>query len=427
MEFVGLLCYVVGVFVRPQEWVSLLNGLNLIDFIAAITILVTFMGIATKKNEIPRVPENFLMLGFFVATLMSQIVPAYFAGFLYTFDTMYKTCIFYFLIVIIVRSASEFRALAWTIILCATFMAISGFLQHYRGYGFAGLLPWTGEDGTGIPRIIGYGIFGDPNDLALLFVISFPFVLTFLFERRRIFSRVIAGIFGALIVGAIWFTNSRGGLLAFVVSIFVYFALRFKKVKWMIVSLICLIVIMNFLPSRMLSGIFDPSSQERLFFWAEGNLMLKENPLFGVGFQRFVEFSPRPAHNSFVNCYAELGLFGYFFWMGLIYMELIGLSKSKFYMTKEQEGYDEFLFQIKNAVLAGIIGYLTCGAFLTRTYDLPLFLLIAMGAKVRYVATNRKYLVGDLLPGYHIKRIFFFMGISIVLIYISVKFGITLF
>ena len=40
--------------------------------------------------------------------------------------------------------------------------------------------------------------------------------------------------------------------------------------------------------------------------------MLKSHPLTGVGFDQYLEYHTRVAHNSFVETFAELGLIGAF-------------------------------------------------------------------------------------------------------------------
>ena len=48
--------------------------------------------------------------------------------------------------------------------------------------------------------------------------------------------------------------------------------------------------------------------------------MLKANPLFGVGWGLFRDFTEENivGHNSFAHCWGELGMFGYFFWLALV-------------------------------------------------------------------------------------------------------------
>ena len=84
---------------------------------------------------------------------------------------------------------------------------------------------------------------------------------------------------------------------------------------------IAALALLTFGPSRMTN--FDSkeaSANNRFSYWESGWYMLQTEPLLGVGFGRFVdENGGMTAHNSFVLCFAELGLTGYFFWIGSLY------------------------------------------------------------------------------------------------------------
>ena len=59
----------------------------------------------------------------------------------------------------------------------------------------------------------------------------------------------------------------------------------------------------------------DESNAGRLDAWSAGLGMFRQQPFFGVGYNMFTDHNEITAHNSFVLCFAELGLFGYFIWL----------------------------------------------------------------------------------------------------------------
>ena len=419
MEFLSLVLYILIIFIRPQEWITPIKNFPLVDVTAVITILITLMALRVQKLKIPRVPENFLMIGFFFAALMSHVAHTYLGGVISAFQEVGKIVIFYFLVVIIINSKKRIEALGWILVLSAAFMAVGGILQYYRGFGFGGVVPLAQYE---MIRVVGYGIFGDPNDLGLFFAMVFPFALAFVFEKRGFFSMALAGICGATIIWATWLTNSRGSTLALFMAIVVFFRRRIKGFKWILATFAAVIIMATFLPSRLSAGLFDTSTENRIYFWGIGNRLLKENPIFGVGHRMFMEHADwRAAHSSIINCYAELGLFGYFFWVGLLYIVIIGLWKLKLHCKDRDNEYKVESLLLNDALLAGLIGYLIAGLFLTRTYILPLYLFIALGAKMRYLATDGKYLVGDLLPVYYTRRIFLISIGSVLFLYVAIR------
>jgi O-antigen ligase len=110
--------------------------------------------------------------------------------------------------------------------------------------------------------------------------------------------------------------------------------------------------------------------------WGYGIQMLKENPLFGFGYMRWPEFSGgMAAHNSAVNCFAELGLVGYACWFTLCLI----VVKSVLQITRAAGQVDVKTRRLANGLFAAQVGYLTAAFFLTRTYNPVLFFLLGMG------------------------------------------------
>jgi len=73
------------------------------------------------------------------------------------------------------------------------------------------------------------------------------------------------------------------------------------------------------------SVLLDQSARERVVFWGYGNMAFKHNPIFGIGYGMFTElYEDRAAHNAFVTCYTDLGLFGYWFWFNLLQLGMLG-------------------------------------------------------------------------------------------------------
>src|SRR5207245_3941796 len=63
----------------------------------------------------------------------------------------------------------------------------------------------------------------------------------------------------------------------------------------------------------------DDTAQARMRLWSEGLQLLREAPVFGVGYSEFGDRLGLVTHNSFIHCYAELGLFGGTLFAGAFY------------------------------------------------------------------------------------------------------------
>ena len=229
-------------------------------------------------------------------------------------------------------------------------------------------------------------MFHDPNDLALILVVILPFVLsTVLNKTESPALRALSVVSTIPIIYCIFLTDSRGGWLAFGVMgmVFLYLHLRNKKFA-IVCAVVALPLIFAVGPSRMQTISADEGAgRGRLAAWGYGNRMLKQWPLFGAGKGRFTEFSDesREAHNSFVKCWAELGLFGYFFWLGLIVASLKdGYALSKV-QSKDPDARE--LSRLGRASVAGMMGFLAAAFFLSRTYHQPLYVVFGLLAALR--------------------------------------------
>jgi O-antigen ligase len=118
----------------------------------------------------------------------------------------------------------------------------------------------------------------------------------------------------------------------------------------------------------------EQSANERLTFWSNGLDQLRQHPLTGCGYTKFPDFNGhRAAHNSFVLCFAELGLPGYFCFIGLIYYAFRRRPQSAPWAPPDERSARDLL----GSRLA-LIGYLTGSFFLTRTYIPVTYLYITL-------------------------------------------------
>jgi O-antigen ligase len=207
--------------------------------------------------------------------------------------------------------------------------------------------------------------------------------LAFLFGHSNIVHRIFTlGLLSLLFYG-IYLTNSRGGVLALMATVFFYFIRRSRHfLLGGIIGGLFVFAIFSFGPSRLaLLSISEDSAFSRIELWYEGIMMLKSNPLFGVGFNMFTEDLPQTAHNSFILAAAELGFVGLFFFMGLIYVSFRQLS-----IIQQQEP------QLRNyayALQSALIGFSVGGFFLSRTYVILPYMIFALSGSLFFIARGQ--------------------------------------
>ena len=116
----------------------------------------------------------------------------------------------------------------------------------------------------------------------------------------------------------------------------------------------------------------------------------------------------RATHNAFVLCYTELGLFGYWFWMTMIMVGIVGSWRSRIALERYASVDGQYVARFAGLAIAAMVGFLASSYFLTRAYVYPLFFLFVILGAVPVVA--RKYLPDDHKPLVHTGRDLFIYG-----------------
>ena len=111
--------------------------------------------------------------------------------------------------------------------------------------------------------------------------------------------------------------------------------------------------------------------------------MLRSSPLWGIGFESFTDYHALVAHNSFVHCFAELGLIGYFFWLCLIVLTWVDVSTV---VNGADAHEDPGLSSACRAVRLALVGFLVGCLFLSRSYGVALFLMLGLGTALGDIA-----------------------------------------
>jgi hypothetical protein len=162
------------------------------------------------------------------------------------------------------------------------------------------------------------GELQDPNEVALC-ISAGALALLIAFMRRRpgpLKTVALIGA-GAIVVGTLVMTQSRGGQVAALLVIFVYLLKRFG---WMALIPAAAVGIPFLLLGGRGGADADMSTMERYEAWATGLSLFKQSPIWGVGAGQFVEHHYLTAHNSFVLALAELGFVGMFLFVCVIYV-----------------------------------------------------------------------------------------------------------
>lgn len=378
MPIVFLSLWIMLLFIRPMDWYEESRGDQLILIASVATLLVGVPWLITYfPSTWKRVPQLKIAVGLLIATMLSYLPVHWFGGMIVAFQQFGKVILLFFLIVVLSRERGHFRILLWCIVACVTWMAIHGCLQVHQGVGFGNQKPLTRtytEEGEPVLQIMAFGIFQDPNDLCLVFILAIPLLYS---EFRVTGNIVIKGLCLGLIAlcgyGA-YLTNSRGGYVGIFGMVTLYVLGRLKGFRrWVVLSIaVALIVVVA--PARV-SGGMSNESQGRTLAWGNGIAAWRTRPILGVGWNNYNEINDGwAAHNSYICSLTELGLVGYVPFMFLIVLTFQQLWRC----TRLRDKIDKTDMHYLNGLLAANGGYFTSIYFLSRNYNPVLYILLGM-------------------------------------------------
>lgn len=306
-----------------------------------------------------------------------------------TWDILYGNStliIFYFILLLVIRTRYDlvFIVLSYIAIMCV-YLGKSQwefFLNGQHRYDM-GVIRMTGIENT----------FGGPNSLSMSIVVSLPFAL-FLWKNSTIITRHWTTVwqtrlrrglilYGLLAVSSIVLTNSRSGLVGFLIYVGILMfsgkGLR-KKLGYVAAGVLILSLIWIIVPEGnkgRIRTIWDPedgpanaqeSAEGRVLGFEAGMEMFKRFPFTGVGAGNFVVYRaryldgiPLQAHNLEGQLLGEMGIIG-----GLAFLMFIGaiITNCK---------HISRLSKNQNNAVAKLFGDLA------RACSVSLFLLIFLG------------------------------------------------
>lgn len=374
LPFLFIVLYLILVLLRPQEypqWAD--SGIPLLP-IALVAALLSWLVSRDKRFDAP----HYLLLPLFLlTTCLSLVLSGWAGGATAQFTSFAPTVVVFVLMANVVNTRARVVVVMTVFVLCSFVLALHGVGQSSTGEG------WTGMPLVDDGRIQYLGIFSDPNDLGMLFILCMPMAVYLgnrggLMGLRRLFWW--AGCL--LLLYGVYLTNSRGAMLAIVAMTGVYVWQRRGPFTAVLLGVACLTAL-KLVPSRMQElDVQETSAMGRVDAWYEGMQMLISNPVFGVGTGRFTEYHYLTAHNSLILILAENGFVGFTIWFAMVgycFWMMVRILRH----APELEDETEVLMWQRNRAIALTLlvsmgGFFACAFFLSRSYVILLYLLLAL-------------------------------------------------
>lgn len=322
----------------------------------------------------------------------------------------------------------DFAVCNWSILIAGILIALVALHNKANGIGLV--------EGTRvtISRDIG-SMLGDPNDLSLvlLFPTSFSLALLFAPYAGKL-SRFLALVGYITIVSAIIATQSRGGLLG-IMAVTGVFAWQKVENKALLImaggAAASLLLVLAGISDRSSGGAaedgIDASAMGRIYAWQAAWNMAISNPLSGVGLNNFYYnyffYSPHwdgknhAVHSTWLGVLAETGFIGFIAFTTVVIRLLknnirqVGTINHILKKQAEKEAEISDTPIVKNAeqpdsstpersarlpsamvasaqaTLAGVVGFMVSGTFLTQGFTWPIYILFALSMAVTHKLT----------------------------------------
>jgi O-antigen ligase len=231
--------------------------------------------------------------------------------------------------------------------------------------------------------------YTDPNDLALVILISLPLCLALLFRSRSRIRKAVWVSVVLVMLYTVFLTGSRGGFIALVLTTAVFlweFAVRGRRRYLLAVTLIAGVILFQFSSgilmgrlSRTLDGgedraeAYDSAQIRQRLLWRSIELTA-QHPLFGVGPDNFQQLSGswHVTHNSFTQMSTEGGLPAFVLYVSILWCGFKNVGKTK----QLARGRPESRLWAR-ALLASLVAYCVGSAFLSAAFEYFPYILVA--------------------------------------------------
>jgi hypothetical protein len=423
LAFFLLLTYLALSFLRPGELYPGLARFELMDVATVLAGLGAVGALFLGRGPTFRVPQPLVVAAFTVWAMFSVVAALRWpGGALGTLLSLAPSVAVFLLLYFNLDTYARVRTTCATLSLLAVVTAAQSVVSYHTGWRSETFLyeewesvpegesgfdraaeddgPESAEGGVGpgpgrIARIRSLGFLSDPNDLAQALVSILPMLFALREPARRVRNALLVWLPAAGLLYTIALTRSRGVIPALGLLLFLAFRRRLGNTLSLTVGVLGggAAIFIGFTGGRALS--IDESAEGRLEAWAAGLQMLKSSPLWGVGHGSFTDHHPLVAHNSFVHCFAETGMVGYFLWLALSVLTLRGLKRVQKSAPKTNDGGETRRWA--HAAELALAAFLTGAFFLSRSYGVMLFLLLGLGTAIIDISSREEWSEPD--PG----------------------------
>lgn len=425
-----LFIFVTGtLFIRPAEMIPDLIGVSVYEYsiltclLLAVPEIIKFVTSARPDRQ----PVTLCVLGVFLAAVISQIAISKFDDAGEAAFYVFKILVYYVLLISLVNTPRRLRTFLFFLLCFCLVLTLLMVLNYYEVIELANVKArlvdrhydsFSGEE-TKFDRLVGTGIFQDPNEFCLMLSVAIPLCL---YQMRSMMGKLIWLAPLGLLLFTVMLTQSRGGLLAVGAGVGVIIWTKFGWKKAVALACLGLPLALVLFAGRQTAISATDTGQQRIQLWSDWLDKFRGQPVFGAGMKIPELFDPNrqemrqalredkllAAHNSYLHAFGELGFFGGMFFLGAFFFALWGLYRLGNAEILDRSMKDAYPFAA-GAFCAYSVGMLT----LSVCYTVPTYLMLGLASIVYRVTPHRSTAAA---PRFDMSALVRLAGLSVVYI-----------
>ena len=357
-------------------------GANISLLLALLSWLAKI--VKSGRIEIQKNPLNVPLIALVAAAGLSVLASTDFLWSLKKYDSMWMAVIF-FLAANNFKDKHSMKTAITALIIFTCITGMGGIFEHYFRVGFFQNENSKAYKYLAEPLHRSVGPFHHPVVFGMYLMMVIPLILPRLNAFNEIKSRWLSIIALLITTMGLIYTYSRGCWIAVLAALLFYGIMNIKPRKllsWSIAGLIVLLLTVGLFPkwdfSVRVKSIFDlkynNSNISRMSGWATSIKMMKDYPVFGVGWNRagaensrYIESNEKifnHAHNMFINFAVETGIIG----LGVLLWFYAVLFKAGLRIIRQTK--DKNLKLVACSIMASVVAFIVSG-MVDYPFNLP--------------------------------------------------------
>lgn len=399
----GIYGYLADYCINPgdQWWSAPFAGLGI--RYSLTLALATFVGIILRRDKLKFGEEFFYLQEWFILLFLGVVWALTIFGpetvGRYTIADhpsikLTKIVIFTLMMTHVVTDIKKLSGLFWTLASVSLVLGLKAWDTPYSRFIGGRLEGIGGAD------------FGEANFFAAFMAAMLPLIGIQFLRSKHWIGKLYALICGAFTADAVVLCRSRGAFLGMAMGALaaLWFTPKNLRKKVFVLLLVGTLGVVYLTDNTFVERIMtitteqedmDESASSRIELWKAGAKIFIKNPL-GIGpgnwyqtiGQYIPEYEGKDSHNTYVKCAVELGFFGIFLFLSLLFQAYLNLKKVfyglKLFSYEESVDFNQYYF----AIIVAIIILLTCALTITMIYIEVVWVLLMLPVCLRRALDN---------------------------------------